>query len=277
MIVSDLDGTLLDHDTYDWTPARPALEALAARGVPVVLCSSKTRAEMRALAAAMHLEAPLIVENGGAVWLPASWRLPLPEGAMPADEGWVVVLGAPTHTLRPALATLAADVGVVLRGFGAMDVAEVARRTGLPPAVAALALRREFSEPFIAEAPIDLATLDAAARVRGLCVTRGGRFFHLIGHSDKGRAVRALRAWMGPHLTGSTLGFGDAPNDLPLLQAVDEPVIVPDAQGTAHPDLVATLPHATIAPAPGPTGWNVAALDWLARHPDEGSPIAEGL
>ena len=264
MIFTDLDGTLLDHDTYDWTPARPALHALAAQHVPVVLCSSKTRAEMRALATAMGLHAPLIVENGGGVWLPPSWRLPLPAGAIAVDEGWVVVLGAHAGDLRPALQRLAERTGTALRGFGDMDVREVAARTGLPPETAALAMQREFSEPFVAEGDIARETLEEAARGLGVRVTKGGRFFHLTGPSDKGHAVRVVSSWLGGRTVGTTLGFGDAPNDLPLLQAVDTSIIVPRPDGTPHPDLVAALPHATIAPAPGPRGWNAAALDWLA-------------
>lgn len=266
MIFSDLDGTLLDHDTYDWSPARPALDALATRRVMVVLCSSKTRTEMARLATAMRLVAPLIVENGGGVWLPASWRGAVPHDASVVSDGWVVVLGTHADVLRYALPELADAVGMTLRGFGDMDVDEVARRTGLPRQAAALARQREFSEPFVAEDGADLPLLDAAARLRGLRVTRGGRFFHLIGQSDKGNAVRTVSEWLGPRVVGSTLGFGDAPNDLPLLQAVDEPVIVPRPDGAPHPDLVTALPHAVIAPAPGPTGWNAAALAWLERQ-----------
>jgi mannosyl-3-phosphoglycerate phosphatase len=265
MVFSDLDGTLLDHDTYDWTPARPALRALSDRGVPVVLCSSKTRAEMQVLARAMHLDAPLIVENGGGVWLPASWSGPLPEGALAVDDGWVVVLGTRTAILRPMLSTLARTTGTALRGFGDMSRDEVASRTGLPPDAAALAAQREFSEPFVADGHPSMDLLDAVARRHGLQVTRGGRFFHLIGPSDKGRAVRIVSGWLGPRVVGATLGFGDAPNDLPLLQAVDTPVIVPRPDGTPDPALVAGLPHARVAPAPGPRGWNVAAFEWMGR------------
>lgn len=263
MVFSDLDGTLLDHDTYDWTPARPALELLAQRGVPVVLCSSKTRMEMRALARDMHLDAPLIVENGGGVWLPVSWEAHLPDEARPVDDGWLVVLGTRTARLRPVLADVAAAAGTTLRGFGDMPVEEVASRTGLPLELAALAAQREFSEPFVAESDVSMERLDAVARHHGLQVTRGGRFFHLIGPSDKGRAVRIVSGWLGAGAVGTTLGFGDAPNDLPLLLAVDTAVIVPRPDGTPHPALVAALPHARIAPAPGPQGWNAAALEWM--------------
>lgn len=262
VIFTDLDGTLLDHETYSADAAADALARATRDGVPVVLCSSKTLAEMRPLARRLHLpEAPLIVENGGAVWFPSSWTLP--DGAPPRDADGVVVLGATSAALRPLLETLAARVGCALRGFSAMTDAEVAERTGLPEASAALARRRGFSEPFVCDgAAIETARLDAEARGLGARVTRGGRFFHLTGQSDKGAAVQLVRRAVGG--TPTTLGLGDAPNDLPLLQAVDAAVIVPQIHRGPHPELVAALPQASQAPAPGPAGWNAAVLRWLA-------------
>lgn len=70
LVFSDLDGTLLDANDYDWSPAQPALDRLANAGIPLVLSSSKTAAEMAWLQAAMGLHLPAIVENGAAVVLP---------------------------------------------------------------------------------------------------------------------------------------------------------------------------------------------------------------
>ena len=49
ILFSDLDGTLLDHDDYRWHAAGPALERLKAANIPLVLNSSKTMPEIRAL------------------------------------------------------------------------------------------------------------------------------------------------------------------------------------------------------------------------------------
>lgn len=45
LVFSDLDGTLLDSHSYDWQPAT-WLTRLREANVPVILCSSKTSAEM---------------------------------------------------------------------------------------------------------------------------------------------------------------------------------------------------------------------------------------
>jgi mannosyl-3-phosphoglycerate phosphatase len=50
VVVSGIDGSLLDPVTKDYDPARPAIAALARLGVPLVLCSSRPRAEVAAAA-----------------------------------------------------------------------------------------------------------------------------------------------------------------------------------------------------------------------------------
>ena len=264
LIITDLDGTLLDHQTYSADAARPALDAARLAGVPIVPCSSKTLAEMRRLAIELDLvPAPLIVENGGAVWFPAGWpRMPAGTAAV-ADGSALLVLGAEAEWLRPRLDLIAAATGVTARGFSRMTDAEVARRTGLTIEVATLARQRRFSEPFVCDGDdVPLGTLDDAARAVGARVTRGGRFFHLIGDIDKGAAVDVLRTALPRD--ARLLGLGDALNDLPLLKAVDDAVIVPGAQGVLAPHLVEALPDARHAPSTGPSGWNAAVLDWLA-------------
>lgn len=265
LILTDLDGTLLDHDTYSAEAARPALEAALERGVAVVPCSSKTLAEMRRLAARLSLApAPLIVENGGAVWFPETWPTVPAEATPLAEGGRLVVLGTRADILRPQLQAIAAAAGAPLRGFSEMTDAEVAQHTGLSLEVAAMARHRQFSEPFLGTSgqPV-LASLQMAAAALGLRVTRGGRFFHLTGLTDKGEAARVVLGTCAPNTR--TLGLGDAPNDLSLLLAADDAAIVPQPTGGLHPDLVAALPSALYAPACGPAGWNVTVLAWLER------------
>ncbi len=70
LIFTDLDATLIDHDTYDFKEAQPALDLLRSRSIPVIICSSKTRAEIEVYRRRMGLSDPFIVENGGAIFIP---------------------------------------------------------------------------------------------------------------------------------------------------------------------------------------------------------------
>lgn len=252
LVATDLDGTLLDASTYAFEPARPALGALERAGIPLVLCSSKTLAEMGPLAAAIGARGPLVVENGGAIVEPG---------------GAVVVLGVDRRRLLAELPAIAREAGAQVRPFAEMDAAEVAALTGLPIAQAELALRREYDEPFVVEGPRGRdretdARLACAARGRGLEVTRGGRFLHLAGPADKGRALRAILE-RAP-VDGAVVGLGDAPNDLPLLLAATRAIVMPRADGTVEPELAARLPGVERAPGPGPAGWSAAVLAALS-------------
>ena len=255
-IFTDLDATLLDEATYTFEPAREALSALVVRGVPLVLCSSKTRAEMERLAQELQgsgLGAPaaLVAENGGAILWPES------------GGRRVEALGVPRERLVAALADIAAETGAWLRGFTQLSVADVQHLSGLGPDAARDAMAREHDEPFLVDSG-DLADIAQAAERRGLRVTRGGRFHHLTGPVDKGDAVRivigSLRAGGQP---AYSVALGDAPNDLTMLMAVDRPIVVPKATGAPDAELARSLPAAELAPAPGPGGWNAAILTVL--------------
>jgi len=68
LIFSDLDGTLLDEDTYSFQEATEAIEFLKEKEIPLILCSSKTRFEMELYREKMDIMTyPFIPENGGAI------------------------------------------------------------------------------------------------------------------------------------------------------------------------------------------------------------------
>ena len=81
VIYTDLDGTLLDHHTYAFDEALETIKALMDRGIPIVPCTSKTRAETVNLMQTMGIDGPMIIENGAAIWVPLGWGLERPEGS----------------------------------------------------------------------------------------------------------------------------------------------------------------------------------------------------
>jgi mannosyl-3-phosphoglycerate phosphatase len=268
LVVTDLDGCLLDADTYSWDAARPALAGLARTGTPLVLCSGKTRAEMQALATKLALVHPFIVENGGAIVFPdGSFEGDVP-GARREGPSLVLPLGAPRTRLARQLRELASLAGTRVRGFADMTIDELQHVTGLPPDAARLALEREYDEPFLVEDEGKIPLLDRAAAARGLQLSHGGRFHHLTGSSDKGLAVRTLLSlYRRAGGEWRSAGLGDAETDLPLLRSVERPVVVPRRDGSADPLLAAHLPEAERAPSPGPAGWNEAVLALLEGRP----------
>lgn len=268
IIFTDLDGTLLDGNTYAFDAAREALDAARSRQVPVVLVSSKTRAEMEPLRFRLQLHDPFVVENGGGIVIPTGYFPFSINNAFRRDDYLVVELGVPYAQLRSVLAELQQMYGREIRGFGDMTPEEVARYTGLSVAEALLSKQRQYDEPFLfSGSPSVFEELREDIEAKGLRCVPGGRLFHLMGTQDKGHAVRLLSGWYRRFIeTGSTtrvltVALGDSPNDLPMLAAVDHPFLVQRPNGS-HDERV-VLPGLTLVPAPGPSGWSQAVLSLL--------------
>jgi mannosyl-3-phosphoglycerate phosphatase len=267
LIFSDLDGTLLDSN-YSHDAAAPALAAAEIRGIPIILSSSKTLAEMESVRLEMGNNHPFIPENGGASVIPANY-FPFETPGERGGEYEAIRFGTPYPELVATLRQLSRETGIAVRGFSDMTPEDVAEATGLPLQQARLAKQREYDEPFTVTGSQPVKVLLQAIEGAGLRWTRGGRFFHILGANDKAMAASAIRecyARLHPQLT--TVALGDAPNDCELLRFADIPVIV----GSAYTqELAALVPTARITRITGSAGWNEAVLD-IVRESMDGHP-----
>jgi len=115
VVISDVDGCLLDG-RYSSDAASEALEALRARRIPLVLCSSKTSAELQALQERLGLGCPFICENGAEIYVPPGY-FPFDIPGSIRRKGYeVVVFGGSYRDVVSALrrAALEAHVSLVL-------------------------------------------------------------------------------------------------------------------------------------------------------------------
>ncbi|KPK45867.1 MAG: hypothetical protein AMK74_02150 [Nitrospira bacterium SM23_35] len=260
IIFTDLDGTLLDTHTYSFSAALPSLQLLRGKDIPLIICSSKTRAEIEHYRMKMKNHHPFISENGGGVFIPKKYFT-----ITFSDSKFLVVqnrkydtitLGSPYKDLRTVIQELR-EQGLPVKGFGDMSAEEVAALTNLSIYEALMAKKRGFDEPFVFEGDdAEIRRLSTFIQSKGFTVTRG-RFFHILGNYDKGMAVSILselyKKQFGEILTAAV---GDSPNDLPMLQQVDMPFIVQKPDGSYDPFL--DLPGITKADDIGPKGWNKA-------------------
>ncbi len=283
LIFTDLDGTLLDFETYEPGPAAEAVIACQRAGVPVIPTTSKTAVEVIRLRESMGLRAPFIVENGAVVFFPdhhetteAVEGIALEEGrSIQRESGFLKILfGVERPLLQARLGEIVEDLGLTIRQISKMSESEVTRETGLPPESARAVNQREYSEPFLVvpqggdlseEGRAELLERLREQAVRfGLNCLLGGRFFHLLGAHTKGTAarfvIRCYQKALGSEY--ATMALGDAPNDFDLLSVVDYPVLVrrPDgshALGLELPGLVRTGDI-------GPVGWHQAVMARLS-------------
>jgi len=258
IIFTDLDGSLLNHHDYSFEEAMPALSMIKASGIPLIITTSKTRREVEIVREEMEINDPFIVENGGGVYFPDAYQhLDLQVGQRKA--GYIIIeMGVTYERIRHCFTTLRSRFNA--RGMGDMSIKEISDITGLSMLKAELASHREFTEPFMLDSDRDIDVLDHFVRSHGMKITRGGRFYHLMGlRQDKGAAVNFVRnifrRQMGVNMI--SIGIGDRDNDRPMLEEVDIPVLIPRPGGD-YSDI--HLPGLVKAEAPGARGWNDVIL-----------------
>ncbi|GAB4230601.1 MAG: mannosyl-3-phosphoglycerate phosphatase-related protein [Stanieria sp.] len=257
IIFTDLDGTLLNQEDYDYRPAIPILNQLNKQQIPVIPVTSKTRSEVEGLRQQIGLSDPFIVENGSGIFIPQSssncWKV---VETSQINQYHLHCLGCSYTKAREGLNQIAADLGEKLEGFGDFSPEKIQFLTLLPPEEAKLAKQREFTEPFITPKQIDAKIVEDTAAKYGFRVLLGDRFSHLIdAQAGKGKAVRWLMSnyqLLAENEEVITVGLGNSPNDLEMLEVVDIPIVIASARGV-HPGLVSR--GWQVASAPGSQGW----------------------
>lgn len=251
VVLTDLDGTLLDHQNYSHQAAQPALRKLRELGIPVIFNTSKTCEEVAGLRHDLDNTDPFVCENGSIIFIPRQ-----------GGDGYnSEVLGVSYVNILKVLARLRKQ-GFRFRGFNDMPASEVAALTGLSIDNAWLAKKRHGSEPLLwNQDESALADFRTALAEENLTLTKGGRFYHVMGQTDKASAVDFFRQYYA-HVWQTEpiiVALGDGENDRCMLEAADYPIVIPGHSGT----LALEHPATRTAPTKGPSGWNTSILALL--------------
>jgi mannosyl-3-phosphoglycerate phosphatase len=256
LVVTDLDASLLDH-SYSWYEAKPALVRLRDLGLPLVLNSSKTVAEMKDLAMELGLDSPLVAENGGVIAIPKE---------LPGDYS-VQMQGLSRQEILEAAHELRSKMDYTFEGFADWSDQELAERTGLSIAQSQRSRARLATEPFLwsdtESRRLAFAEQLSAQEIRML---RGGRFWHLMGASDKADGTAsALKYYqkLEPDTDWRVVALGDSANDTAMLETAAIAVVIPHSNG-AH--ISPRAPCVVHAPFPASKGWNAAILLLLEEY-----------
>jgi len=261
LVFTDLDGTLLDSETYSYQKSLATIDRLKETGIPIIFCSAKTRAEQEVYRRELGLFHPFIVENGGAIFIPRAYFPFSFDYHRDVNHLLAIELSIPRSGVRKLLAKIGRENDFRFRGFGDMSAAEVAEITGLNLESAKLARQREYDEPveFDRSERKDLVKFLTKLEEANLNWSHGGRLYHVMGGGGKGKAVEVLSG-LYRKMWGKirTVGLGNGSNDLPMLSQVDIPVLV---QKRDHSWEDMNLPRLRRVRGVGPEGWSRAILE----------------
>jgi mannosyl-3-phosphoglycerate phosphatase len=256
LVVTDLDATFLDH-SYNWDEAKPAIARLRELGLPLVLNSSKTVAEMEDLATELELQSPLVAENGGLLAIPNDRT----------SDYSVQIKGLPRKEILEVAHGLRSQMGYKFKGFADWSDQDLAERSGLSITQSKLSRVRFTTEPisWSDTEPQRLEFADQLA-VQGIRMLRGGRFWHLMGASDKADGSASVLKYyqeLEPGTEWQVIALGDSANDTAMLEAADIAVVIPHSDGT---HISPKAPRVVHAPFPATKGWNAVILSLLDEY-----------
>jgi mannosyl-3-phosphoglycerate phosphatase len=262
VIFTDLDGCLLDRQTYSFEPAQAALRLIKEKKIPLVLVSSKTRVEMEGYRRRLKNAHPFISENGGAIFIPKEYFSFQFSHEREWEKYLVLELGTFYPQIIKALEFIRNETGIRIRGFHDLSEKELVLFSGLSREEAAWAKEREYDEPFLIEGgEKEIKVVQKKIRERGLNYAWGGRFHHILGKNDKGKAAQILKDLYKKEFSSiQTVGIGDSQNDLPMLSAVDHSVFLKGEEDLSETSPVKNL---VLIEGKGPETWNQAMLNIL--------------
>jgi mannosyl-3-phosphoglycerate phosphatase len=225
LVFSDLDGTLLDHHTYSFAAALPMLKKLHSVNIPIIPNTSKTFAELTELREMMCLDGPFIIENGAAVYIPILYFSAQPRDTESKNGFWVKEFSEPRSHWLSILEKLKGCFVGEFNHFANMSNKEIISATGLSAKQAKLAATREYGEPILWLGSDQRKTeFVHAIEKLGVSPLQGGRFLHLSGQCDKGKALVWLKQQFQIERDNQqciSIALGDGQNDIAMLEAAD--------------------------------------------------------
>ena len=258
IIFTDLDGTFLNHDDYSFESAKEALKKIEKKNIPLIFTTSKTKIEALKLQKKVGIKEPFIIENGAAIFIPKNYQNYDFSFLDEFDDFYVLQLGLSYEQILNFYEKYKNEFG--LYGFSDMSDGEVVKYTGLSIKNAQLSKQRDFTEPFLMDDESKLENLKNLALTYNIKVTKGGRFYHLIGEfQDKGEAVKKAKKIFKKVFDDEiqSIALGDGENDIVMLENVDTPIIIKNHKGEYLNCDIKKVQKSTFK---GSKGWNEMVL-----------------
>lgn len=256
VIFSDIDGTFLDHETFDEGNNFDILDTLIRCNHHFIFNSSKTFYEIKKLQEKHNTTFPFICETGGGIY-----HKDMDLDSFNQKRGGYNIMFESRRVdtfYNSVMREIDDGFRQDLEIFNDINETRKRRLTGLSGENLSLASKRDFS--ILIKWKSDekrFKLFKSALSTHGLTIVRGSRFCHICGHHNKGKALLHFLANLSSSRASTnfiTVGIGDSDNDVDMLLNVDFPCVVrsPSNVGLAkkigNRNLVQSKNHA-------PEGW----------------------
>ena len=221
IIFSDLDGTILDKDSFKFDKIKNFIRKLISKNVVLVPNSSKTEIEIKDFIRELGVNIPFICENGSAIY-----NLNLISKKLPKK----IILSKSVKTISKIYKKkVSLKIRNKITDLRKINKLEQLKIFGLPKNKIDLALKRSFTIPIKFKGKKkDKKKFVKLIKDSGLKVQEGGRIMNLGDNVDKSMALKVFLNHVKTFINKpiKTIGVGDNHNDIKMLKNTDIPCLV---------------------------------------------------
>ena len=246
LIFTDLDGSLLDRDTFKFDEIKDYLKKLLSNGIFIIPNTSKTEKEILEFNNELGSNLPYISENGAAIN-----GLDLLNSNLPKE---LILSRDKNNLINIFKKTVPENLQNKCKWLSEMNKKKQSLIFGLEDEKLKMALDRKYTIPFIFEGnKNEKNRLFKIVKNNGLALQEGGRVINLTDKINKAKALQVfVRFFKKNNKEVKTIAVGDNYNDLDMLKTSDFPCLVFNDKFTLDEIPIKNL---IITNKPSPLGW----------------------
>ena len=140
----------------------------------------------------------------------------------------VMELGESADSIRAKLSNIRKKYDINFKGVEDFSIEELSNLVSISKEQAKRMAKRDYGETILQIQRNDISRFLKYVKAEGMKVIYGGRFFDVTIGTDKGLAVGLLKRLFNNKLHNDVtfFGIGDSPNDVPMLNLMDVPILV---------------------------------------------------
>ena len=225
LIFTDLDGSLLNHNNFEFKEIKNFILNCIKNGIKIIPNTSKTKSEIQIFLDQLGQNLPFVVENGAAIH-----NLDLVHPKFKFKNNSLVFSRSISEILEKFEKSMPIEFQKKCLFLKDMSSIEQMKILGLNKKYLPFALSRDYSIPLVFDGSKELVKeFIGHLKKSGMKLHEGGRIYNICDDCSKGKAMKTLIKMLKNEFNSNshTIVIGDSPNDISMLNVSDQPCIIP--------------------------------------------------